>query len=219
MSVLGVDVQQALAAQRPVDVDRAAAAGDAVLGQRHDGRAARRAPASSSGPSTASSAGRGRRGRGSDGAVPLEVVVEVRDVHQGQVGVAARHDVLRRRRQIHARRGEPGARAPVAEQRERAERRGEFVVQVGRIGVAVRVLAAVGVVDRARGDRPVDVGAHRVPPADVGHRVAGVRAAGGVPQLVAAHERVVLPPQQDLARGRGSTSRCRRCRARAAARR
>ena len=80
-----------------------------------------------------------------------------------------------------------------------AERLGEFVVQVGRPGVAVGFLAAVGVVDGAGGHGPVGVRAHRVPPADVGDGVAGVRAAGGVPQLVAADQRVVLPPEQDLA--------------------
>lgn len=85
------------------------------------------------------------------------------------------------------------------EEGECAEFLGEFVVQCGRPGVAVGFLAAVGVVDGARRDGDVGVGAHRVPPADVGDGVAGVGTTGGVPEFVARDQSVVLAPEQDVA--------------------
>ena len=86
----------------------------------------------------------------------------------------------------------------------------------GGYGVAVRLLAPVGVVDRPRRDRPVDVGAHRVPPADVGHRVAGPRAGGPPPTASRRRRARCAAARAAPRRGRGSTSRCRRCRARPA---
>lgn len=132
------------------------------------------------------------------GAVALEVVVEVREVAQGEVGVAGVEDVPGRVDDP-LRGDEVGTGAPEVEEGERAEFLGEFVVQGGRPGVAVGLLAAVGVVDGARGDGDVGVGAHRVPPADVGDGVAGLGAAGGVPESVALDQSVVLAPEQDVA--------------------
>ena len=189
---LGVNPQQARPAQRPVDVHRAARRGDAVLRQRHHGRAPRQASVEQRREHRVQGPGSGR-GRRRVGAEPLEVVVEMRHVYQRQVRIVPRHDALSGPADP-LRRRDPGTGAPVAEQRERAERSGEPVAQTGRVGVAVRFLAAIGVIDRPRRHRPVDAGAHRVPPAHVGHRVPGTRAPRGVPQLVAAHQRVVLPP-------------------------
>ena len=152
----------------------------------------------SSGASSASSVGGGAVGAGVVGAVALKVVVEVRDVGRGR-GRGWRVRRMCRVASMIQRRRRGSAPGPQKLKSGKVPSAGEFVVQVGRTGVAVGFLAAVGVVDGPRGDRPVGVGAHRVPPADVGHGVAGMARAGGVPQLLAADERVVLAPQQDLA--------------------
>ncbi len=191
-AVLGVHAQQALGAQGAVDVHGAGDVGDAVLRQHHHGPLPggvqqRRQHAVQLG-------GRGGAARVA-GAVALQVVVEVRQVGEGEVGVAGGHDVPSGTGDP-PRGGQAGARPPVGEQGERAELGGELVVQLGRVGVAVGVLAAVGAVDGPRGDRPVDVGAHGVPPAHVGDRVPG---PGGVPQLLPADQGVVLAPEQHLA--------------------
>lgn len=122
----------------------------------------------------------------------------MREVAEGQVRVAGADDVPGGVDDPLAG-DEVGAGAPEVEERERAEFLGEFVVQGRGPRVAVGFLAAVGVVDRTRGDGDVGVGAHGVPPADIGDRVAGVRAPGGVPQFVPGHQAVVLAPQQYVA--------------------
>lgn len=139
-----------------------------------------------------------REGAGVVGAVALEVVVEVREIAQGEVGMAGVEDVAGG---VDDPLGgdEVGAGPPEVEEGEGAQLLGEFVVEGGWPGVAVGFLAAVGVVDGARGDGVVGVGAHGVPPADVRDGVAGVGPAGGVPELVALDEPVVLAPQQDVA--------------------
>ena len=194
---LGVHPQQPGIAQRPVDVDRPVYLGDPVLAEHHHRRGTcpcglqqrRQYPVQ---------LGRGGRGRRPARPEALQVVVEVWDVHQGQVRVVPGHHLLGGPADPPGR-GQPGARPPELEQRERAQLGGQLVVQLGREGVAVRLLTAVGVVDRAWGDRPVHARAHGVPPADVGHRVAGAGPPGRVPQLFATHQRVVLAPQQHLA--------------------
>ena len=193
---LGVDVQQPLGAQRPVHVDGSARLGDAVLRQHHHGCPTRGRRVQQR-RQDAVQLSRGPRRLDPGRPEALEVVVEVRDVHEGQVGVLRGHEVLGRAADPPGGR-QARARPPVGEQREGTQRVGQLVVQLRRIGVAVRFLAAVGVVDRARGHRPVDVGSHRVPPTDVGHRVAGVGPPRRVPQLVPTHQPVVLPPQQHL---------------------
>src|SRR5690606_33911947 len=84
--------QQAGAAQGPVDVDGAVHAGDAVLGQGDDG-ASLGAGVVEEGGQRGVEVGGGPQGAGVVGAVALQVVVEVREVAEGQVGVAGAHDV------------------------------------------------------------------------------------------------------------------------------
>ncbi|MBW8699844.1 hypothetical protein MBT84_09590 [Streptomyces sp. MBT84] len=122
----------------------------------------------------------------------------MREVAQGQVGAAGAQDVPGRVDDPAAG-DQVGTGTPEVEQGERAQSVREFVVQRRWPGVAVRFLAAVGVVDRAGCDGDVGVRAHGVPPADVGDRVAGVHTTGGVPQLVAGDETVVLSPQEYVA--------------------
>ena len=196
-AVLGVDLQQAGAAQGAVDVDGPAHAGDAVLGQGDDGAALGAGVVEQRGQGRVQVGGR-LEGARVVGAEALEVVVEVREVAERQIGVAGAHDVAGGVDDPLAG-DEVGAGSPEVEEGEGAEFVGEFVVQGGRPGVAVGFLAAVGVVDGAGGDGDVGVGAHGVPPADVGDGVAGVGAAGGVPEFVAGDESVVLAPQQDVA--------------------
>ena len=140
---------------------------------------------------------RGRRLRRA-GPEALVVVVEVREVDHQQVEVL-RVEQQPRRGGDPARRRDARRRPPVREERELAERTGQAVVQLGRVGVAVGRLAPVGVVDRPRGDREVGRRAHRVPPADVRGPEAGPRAPRRLPQLLALHEPVVLAPEEDLA--------------------
>ena len=72
-------------------------------------------------------------------------------------------------------------------------------------------------VDRPRGDGPVDVGAHRVPPADVGDPGSRGRPRGPRPRASRRRPARCAGARAAPRRGRGSTSRCRRCRAPAAA--
>ncbi|MGW0601020.1 alkaline phosphatase family protein [Streptomyces sp. NPDC002776] len=86
----------------------------------------------------------------------LEVVVEVREVAQGQIRVPGPDDVAGRVDDPLAG-DEVGAGSPEVEEGEGAELLGEFVVEGWGPGVAVGFLAAVGVVDRAGGDGEVGV--------------------------------------------------------------
>ena len=146
-AVLGVDVEQPGAAQGAVDVDMAPYAGDPVLGQ-HDNGAALGPRVGQQRGERGVHVGGGAVGAGVVGAVALEVVVEVGDVAQGEVGVAGAQDVTGGADDPLGG-GEVRARPPEGEQGEGAQIPGEFVVEVGRAGVAVGFLAAVGVVDRA----------------------------------------------------------------------
>jgi hypothetical protein len=195
-AVLGVDFEESGPAQGAVDVDGAADAGDAVLGQGDDGTAFRAGVVQERGQGRVQVGGR-LQGAGVVGAVALEVVVEVREVAQGQIRVPGPDDVAGRVDDPLAG-DDVGAGSPEVEEREGAELLGEFVVEGRGPGVAVGFLAAVGVVDRTGGDGEVGVGAHRVPPADVGDGVTGVGAAGGVPEFVTGDQAVALAPQQDV---------------------
>lgn len=146
-AVLGVDLQQPGAAQGAVDVDGPVDSGDPVLGEGDDGAAlgARVGQERCHGPVEV----RCRPvGAGVFGAVALEVVVEVREVAEGQVGAAGGEDVPGRFDDP-LRGDEVGAGAPEVEEGEGAELVGELVVQGGGPGVAVGFLAAVGVVHGA----------------------------------------------------------------------
>jgi hypothetical protein len=196
-AVLGVHLEPAPPAQQAVDVDRAGHPRDAVLADdQHGGAPGDAALGQLAGHPV--DVGRRRGGLRAVGAVPLQVVVEVRQVDERQVR-PRRVDQVGGRARHPARRRQPGGRPPVGEQRERSEPRGQLVVQRRRAGVAVGVLAPVGPVDRPGGDQPVGVRTHRVPPADVGDGVARVDPPGGLPHLLALHQPVVLAPQQHLA--------------------
>ena len=194
---LRVDVQQAGAAQGAVDLDRALGGRDAVLAQDHDLVAAAAGVVDEVAEHVVELA-RGVQRLRALGAEALVVVVEVRQVDQQQVELlVVEHDLGRVGDPL--RRLDVRRRAPVLEEREVAQRTGQVVVQLRRIGVGVRRLAAVGVVDRARRDGQVRRGAHRVPPAEVRGAEAGLGVARGLPHLLALHELVVLAPEEDLA--------------------
>ena len=137
-AVLGVHLQQSGAAQRPVDVDGAAHAGDAVLGQRDDGACPRARASSSSGARAASRSAAAAVGAGVVGAEALEVVVEVREVGEGQVGAAG---AMRCRvaSMIHWEETRSAAGPQKWKRGNGAELLGEFVVQGRAAGCSSRV--------------------------------------------------------------------------------
>ncbi|CAO0825131.1 hypothetical protein SMICM17S_01944 [Streptomyces microflavus] len=90
-AVLGVHLQQARPAQRPVDVDGAADAGDAVLGECDDGASLGAGVGQQRGDGPVQVGG-GPVGAGVVGAVALEVVVEVGQVAEREVGGAGGDD-------------------------------------------------------------------------------------------------------------------------------
>ena len=192
-----VDAQQPGAAQRAIDLHRARGRRDPVLGEHDHPVAATARVLDQVAEDLVQLRGR-TGGLGRFGPEALEVVVEVRQVGQEQVEPLGVEQPPGRLRDP-ARRRDPGARAPVREERELAQGRRQPVVQLGRIRVAVRVLAPVRVVDRPRGDRQVGARAHRVPPAHVGGPEPRLGAAGGLPHLLALHQAVVLAPEQHLA--------------------
>ncbi len=166
-------------------------------------------------------AGRIHGARGLDGlrvvrAEALQVVVQVRQVHQRQRRLPGVHHVL-------AGPGNPLAaddvrpRPPELEQRERAEPLGQLVAQGVRLGVDVRQLAPVRGVLRPRRHREVGAGVHVVPPEQLGAGERRVPLPGRVPDLLARDQVVRLPPQRRPRPARGSTSRSPRSRARGAA--
>lgn len=91
-SVLGVDLQEPGAPQGAVDVDGALDPGDPVLGEDHD-RTALGPCLREERREDGVERGRGPEGARVAGAVALEVVVQVRDVAEGEVGAAAPEDV------------------------------------------------------------------------------------------------------------------------------
>ena len=194
---LRVDVQQPCAAQRAVDLDRAASLGDPVLAE-HDDLVAAGARVFHERAGDLVQLARGLQRLRPTRAEPLVVVVEVRQVDEQQVELLVVEHDLRRVRDP-CRRLDVRRRPPVLEQRELAQRAGQVVVELGRERVAVRRLATVGVVDGPRRDGQVGGRAHRVPPAQVRGAEAGLGAARGLPDLLALHELVVLAPQEHLA--------------------
>ena len=124
----------------------------------------------------------------------LELVVEVREVHERQRRVELDVDDLRGLgdplRRVDRRR-----RPPELEQRELAELGLQAVAQVAGLRVAVGDLAAVGGIHRPRRHGHVGRRVHREPPAQV--RAAHV---GRLPHLRRLHEPVRLLPQPHLHR-------------------
>ena len=103
------------------------------------------------------------------------------------------------------------------EQRERAEAPCSSSRSAGGMGVDVGQLAAVGQVHRPRRDGEVDRGVHVVPPEQLGAGEASGRAAGRPPRPSRRPPAGSTAATARSPTGRGSTSRCPRCRARAAA--
>ncbi len=97
-----------------------------------------------------------------------------------------------------ARGGDRRRRTPELEQRKRAELVRELVAQLERLRVAVRQLAAVGLVDRPRRDADVVRGRHVVPPEQIGAGEGRVAPLARLPDLLAGDQPVRLPPQPDL---------------------
>lgn len=128
-AVLGVDLQEARPAQGTVDVDGAVDAGDAVFGERDDGTSLGAGVGQQRGHGPVEVGG-GPVGAGVVGAEALEVVVEVRQVAEGEVGGAGGDDVPGG---VDDPLGgdEVGTGPPEVEEGERAEFVGEFVVQGG----------------------------------------------------------------------------------------
>src|SRR6185369_15250421 len=86
---------------------------------------------------------------------PLQVVVEMREITECQRRIASPHH-MERCSGNPSTRFDVGSRSPELEQRKWTELRIELVVKVGRIGVMIRYLAAVGRIDRAWRRAPVD---------------------------------------------------------------
>ena len=68
-----------------------------------------------------------------------------------------------------------GSGPPEAKQRERTELASQFITQAVRRGIAIRQLAAISQIHRARRDADIGAGVHRVPPEQVGTGKAGSR--------------------------------------------
>ncbi len=195
-AVLDAHAQELGLAQRAVHVDRGRDRRDAVFGQNDDARAValgvrnqlardgidlREAPVDAS----------------ILRAEPLQVVVEVRKVDERQGGRAGAADMQRGIRDP-LRGGDRRCRPPKLEQGKRAELAGELVAQLQRLRVAVRQLAAVRLVDRPRRDADVVRGGHVVPPEQIGGGERRIASLAGLPDLLAGHQPVGLPPQPDL---------------------
>jgi hypothetical protein len=119
-------LEQALAAQRAVDVHGSVGGGDAVLAQRNDGGVAVPRGVEQRAERGVYFACGGDR-FGPVRAVSLEVVVEVGDVDEQEVGVLRGEDPLRGVDDP-ARGCDRRGRPPVGEQRERAELGGQLIV-------------------------------------------------------------------------------------------
>ena len=129
---------------------------------------------------------------------PLQVVVEMRQVGEGQRGLARLHHVLCRLGDP-VRRGDVGQRTPEPEERELAELGVQFVMEFRGIGVVVGDLAAIGGVHRARGRRVIRRSVHVVPPEHLGAGETGVAGFGSLPDLLAGDQLVWLAPEEHLA--------------------
>ena len=93
----------------------------------------------------------------------------------------------------------------------------QLVAQLGRIGVDVGQLAAVGRIHRPRRHRDVGGRVHVVPPEQLGAGERGIAPARGFPQLSRRRPGGSTAATARPRRDRGNTSRWRRCRDRAAA--
>ena len=127
-------------------------------------------------------------------AEPLQVVVEVRQVAERERRLARGAHVHRGARDPLAG-GDVGGRPPELEQREWSEPGVELVVQIGRLGIVIRDLAAVRRIHRPRRRAPVGRGVHVVPPEHLGAGEVRVAPLAGLPDLLAGDQAVRLAPQ------------------------
>ena len=146
----------------------------------------------------------------------LQVVVEMRQIDERQRRIVLGHDQLGGFGNP-ARRGDRGGRPPELKQRKRTEPLGQPLAQFGRHGVAIGQLAPVGLVDRPRRRAEIVARRHVVPPEHVGAGEARDRAACRPPRSSRRRPAGWIAARASLPSGRGTASRCRRCRARAAA--
>jgi hypothetical protein len=128
------------------------------------------------------------------GPEALQVVVEVREVGEGERGAAGAHHVQGRLRDP-LRGADVGERPPESEEREGPELRVELRVKSRGMRVVVRDLAPVGRVHRPRRRAPVRARVHVVPPEHLGAGERRVARFRGIPDLFARHQAVGLPPQ------------------------
>ena len=131
------------------------------------------------------------------GAVFLQAIVEMRQVAQRKRRPTALSHMPCRPGDP-ARGIEVGARPPELEQGKRAEKAVELVVQLGRLGIVVGDLAAVGGVHRPRRGADVRCPVHVVPPEHVGAGERRIAPPARLPQLLPGHQAVGLLPQRHL---------------------
>ena len=208
--------EEAGVAERPVEVHRRVDGRDAVFGQHQD------VQAFGLGGSDEVAGGRvevGERLRhrrmGGVRPMALHVVVEVRQVDERErrpVGA----DHVPRGLGDPPRRGDGRAGTPELEQRERPELLRERVAQSRRLGVAVGELAPVGLVDRARRRADLEAAGHVVPPEQVGAGEGRIAPLARPPRSSRRRRAGSTAARTRSPSGRGTASRCRRCRAGAA---
>src|SRR5207248_1890381 len=106
------------------------------------------------------------------------------DFHRGLGNPRARLDI--------------GRGSPETEKRKWPEFRSEAVLELGRMRIKVRNLAAVRRIDRPRRGRPLRRAVHVEPPEHLRAGRAWIAASRSVPHLLPTDERVRLPPEHHL---------------------
>ena len=131
------------------------------------------------------------------GAEPLEAVVEVREIDQGEGGGFFADEVG-----THlcdpATAGDVGSGSPEFQEGKEAVALLVFVPQFGGLTVGVEDLASVGGIAGSRGHRPGDGGVHVVPPEEFGGGVRGIASEGGLVDPFGLNEMVRLFPEKNF---------------------
>ena len=195
-AVLEPHADQAGLAQRAIDMDRRRDRRDAVFGEHDHARAVARR--------IVDEVARDRVDLGEAlgdprivGPEALQVVVEMRQVDERQ-GRGARAAHMQGGIGDPARRHDRGRGSPEAEQRKGAELLRQLVAQRDGLGVAVRQLAPVRLVDRPRRHADVVARAHVVPPEHIGGGEIWIAPLAHLPDLLAVDQAVRLAPEPDL---------------------
>ena len=130
-------------------------------------------------------------------AHPLQVVIEVRQVHQREAGPVLFFHPLGRLRDPDG--GlDPGARTPETGEGEGTEVLLDPFAHAHRLRVHVEVLPPIRRVQRAGGDRVVRTGVHVEPPEQLCAGEFRLQATQRFPQLLALHQVVALLPEAVL---------------------